>query len=196
MSTLICRVELNKKEGIILTVENKEEKRTQTIVIDGTSIITTSAGKKETSTITQTDETISFKCKNFTVEAETIKCTSSKDTDLKSSGEFSVLSDKDISLESKKNINQIAHSALKGTAQTTNFTSKQSAEFSASKTSIKGKSQVSISGAKLNLNGSTQSELSGAMVKLKAGGVMNVEGQMTTLKGQLTNIQGSLVNIG
>lgn len=50
---LVCRIELDKEKGIILTVENDDQKITQTIVMDGTNITTTVKGSDHTSAITQ-----------------------------------------------------------------------------------------------------------------------------------------------
>ena len=100
MGTLVCRVELNEELGLILTVENKEGKITQTAVLDGESITITSKGEKETSTITQKPDSIAIKCKDFTLESETITCKSSKDTLHQSEQKFDVQSTKDMTLKS------------------------------------------------------------------------------------------------
>jgi len=100
MGTLVCRVELDKQKGLILTVENKEGKITQTAVLDGESITLTSKGEKETSTITQKPDSITIKCKDFTLESETITCKSTKDTLHKSEQKFDLQSTKDMTLKS------------------------------------------------------------------------------------------------
>ena len=101
MGTLVCRVELDKQKGLILTVENKEGKITQTAVLDGESITITSKGEKETSTITQKPDSIAIKCKDFTLESETITCKSTKDTLHKSEQKFDLQSTKDMTMQSE-----------------------------------------------------------------------------------------------
>ncbi|MBU2451942.1 MAG: hypothetical protein KJ668_01355, partial [Proteobacteria bacterium] len=88
MGSLVCRVELHKKNGIIITVENKDADIIQTMVLDGNSITTTNAGADETSVITQTSDSITIQCKDFLLDAETITCQSSGDTVHKSDNNF------------------------------------------------------------------------------------------------------------
>ena len=55
---------------------------------------------KETSTITQDQETIAIKCKTFTLDAETITCTSTKATKHESKDTFDLKSTKDMTFDS------------------------------------------------------------------------------------------------
>ena len=84
METLVCRIELDKEEGLILTVENDDESIVQTIVMNGTSITSTVEGSKDSSSITQTQDSVFMKCSNFVLNAETITCKSTKATQLQS----------------------------------------------------------------------------------------------------------------
>ena len=133
MGTLVCRVELDKQKGLILTVENKEGKITQTAVLDGESITITSKGEKETSTITQKPESIAIKCKDFTLESETITCKSTKDTLHKSEQKFDLQSTKDMTMQSE------------------------------AKYTAKAAQDVAISGQKIAVSAQDKAEISGGM---------------------------------
>ncbi len=75
MGSLVCRIELNKTDGITITVEDADADITQTVVLDGSSITITSTGA-ETSTIVQKPDSIEMTCKTFKLDAATIQCTS------------------------------------------------------------------------------------------------------------------------
>ncbi|WP_226647866.1 hypothetical protein [Microbulbifer variabilis] len=84
MSALFCRIELNKKDGVVITVDNKASRTKQQILIQSDSIKTTSESASGTSTITQDPNEISFNCKRFIVNADTIECKANKSAKLKS----------------------------------------------------------------------------------------------------------------
>jgi hypothetical protein len=170
MGTLVCRIELDKKKGVLLTVENGDDQIIQTIVMDGTSITTTVKGPEETSTITQKQDSIAMKCKTFTLDAETITCKSTKETLHESGQNFDITSGK----------NLIA-------------TAKSSAEYKAMNTTIESTSKSEIKGGTLVLSGSGSAELKGASIKLDAKGLMDlVTGGAATLQGSIVNIKGLL----
>lgn len=93
MSALFCRVELNKTDGITITLDNEDGNITHTIVLNGEDITTTSKGDSDTSTIVQAPDKITMDCKTFELTAETISCSSSSTTELSSGGDFSIDSD-------------------------------------------------------------------------------------------------------
>ncbi|HOC58949.1 MAG TPA: hypothetical protein PKN70_03305 [Smithellaceae bacterium] len=166
MGTLVCRVELDKNKGIILTVENSSDKITQTITMDGKMIETVVKGDS-TSKITQTKDGITIDCKSFAVNAETIKCVSSKTTDHESSQDFTVNSKKNLNLSAKSdavvkgiNITNEASSALKVKGMTVAVSGSSSAEVKAA--SVKVDAQGT-----LDLNSSGMTNLTGSMVKVK-----------------------------
>jgi hypothetical protein len=99
MSALLCRIELNKTGGIIVTVDNKDGSITHTLVLNSDSITTTSKGQSATSTIIQTPEKISINCKTFELTTEKIICTSSKSTSLLTDGDFCIVSGKDTGID-------------------------------------------------------------------------------------------------
>ncbi|MEO1336473.1 MAG: hypothetical protein AAFV29_12560, partial [Myxococcota bacterium] len=103
-----------------ITVADDQGKVTQTVHLDGTKLTLqvktsdtqsvleqqdaqiVSRVKKggDESKVTQTPTDVTIACKNFTVDAETIQTTSSKDTTVKVKGKTSLASDGDITLKS------------------------------------------------------------------------------------------------
>jgi len=164
MGTLVCRIELDKKKGIVLTVENSGDKITQTIVMDGKKIETTVHGDK-TSVITQDQDGITIDCKAFTLNAETINCSSSKTMDLES-GEGLTIAGRDLDI-----------SAQNG------------ADISAVKVNVVGDSSTQIKGLKLVLSGETAAELKGGSIKIKSSGMLDM------LAGGFLKVKGAIVNI-
>lgn len=196
MPTLACRIELNKQNGITVTVENKEGKITQTVVLDGTSITIQCAGDQDTSSITQKCDSITVKCRNFTVDAETITCKSTKDTLHTSSQKYTVKSDQAMELKSGAGLTcqAAAEAMIKG--QSLTGSADNAAKISGTSVSLSGTQKVEASGAQLSLSGTTKAEMSGMAVDISAQGKMDVSGQLTTLKGSMTNVQGSIIKLG
>jgi hypothetical protein len=173
MGKLVCRVELDKEKGIVLTVENSEGKITQTVVMDGTKITTTVKGSSETSTITQKEDGIQIDCKAFTLNAESIKCVSTKET-VHESGQ-------DYSIKSKNNLN----------ASATN-----NAKYSAMNSSVESTSETKVSGMTLKLSGTASAELKGPTITVEATGMMDIKSSgIMNVKGSVVNIK-DIVNIG
>ncbi len=173
MGTLVCRVELDKTKGIVLTVENNEGNITQTIVMDGTSITTTVKGQNDTSTITQKGDSIQIDCKSFTVNAETITC--------KSTGATSHESGQDFTIKSSQKLNASATS---------------DAKISAMNTAIESTSESKISGMTVKISGSASAELKGPSLTVEATGMMDLKSSgIVNLKGSIVNIK-DIVNMG
>src|SRR3569832_1658239 len=101
MGTLVCTITLDKEKGACVEILNEEGKITQTIEMDGTTLTITVKGEQETSTIIQKDASIAIKCKTFTLDAETITCTSTKASLHESKDTFTIKSTKDMTLESQ-----------------------------------------------------------------------------------------------
>ena len=170
MGSLVCRIELDKEKGVLLTVENGDDQITQTIVMDGTSITTTVKGSKEPSTITQKQDSIAMVCKTFTLDADTITCRSKEKTLHESGQDFDITSGKNL-----------------------NVSAKSSAEYKAKDTTIESTSKTEIKGGTLVLSGTASAELKGASIKLDAQGLLDlVAGGAATLKGAVVNIKGKL----
>jgi hypothetical protein len=173
MGTLVCRVELDKKKGVVLTVENAQGKITQTVVMDGTKVTTTVKGSSETSTIVQKEDSIQIDCKAFTLNAETITC--------KSTGKTSHESGQDFTIKSSQKINASA------TAD---------AKYTAMNTTLESTSESKISGMTLKLSGTASAELKGPSITVDATGMMELKaGGIVNLKGSIVNIK-DIVNMG
>jgi hypothetical protein len=93
MSTLLCRVELNKQQGVLITVDNDADSIIHTLVLNDQSITITSKDGSQTSTIIQKPDSISLSCKDFKLEADTISCHANKTTSHTSGGDISISSD-------------------------------------------------------------------------------------------------------
>ena len=170
MGKLVCRIELHKENGIILTVENDDDRTTQTIVMDGTEITTTVEGPDETSTITQKEDGIALKCKTFTLEAETITCTSTDETTHESG--------QDLKIQSSANIQVSADSDV---------------SCSATNTTLESTSETKIESVTLTLSGSTSAELNGASITVDSTGLLDlIAGGTATLDGNIVNIKGTI----
>ena len=198
MSTLVCRIELDKNEGIILTVENNDGQITQTAVMNGESITFTSKGEKETSTITQKPDSVVIKCKDFTLDAETITCKSTKDTLHQSDGKFDIKSTQDMTLTSKAKLTEEAtmDASLSGKKITVSAIDK--AEISGLNTAVKATAKMEVEGKMLALKGTVQAEMEGgATLKVSSKGILNLESTgVTNVKGPMTNLQGTMVKLG
>jgi hypothetical protein len=173
MGALVCRVELDKTKGIVLTVENSEDSITQTIVMDGTSITTTVKGTGATSTITQEQDGVQIDCKTFTLKAETITC--------KSTGETRHESGQDFIIKSTSNVDVSATC---------------DAKYKALNSRVESTSATKISGMTLELSGTATAELKGPSVTVDATGMMDLKSSgIVNLKGTIVNIK-DIVNMG
>jgi hypothetical protein len=141
-------------------VTNSEGNIVQTALFDGSQITFTCQGESDTSTITQTPDSITVNCKTFLVEAETITTKSTKETNQSAGKAYTMKSDQDFSI-SGKNVNVTADSDITGKG--TNVT-------------LTGSSKVSLSGTKVECKGSASGLLSGAKVDVKATGSVTVQG--------------------
>ncbi|MES2824663.1 MAG: hypothetical protein V4732_13745 [Pseudomonadota bacterium] len=150
MSTLLCRIELNKIGGITITVDNKDGKITHTVVLNSDAITTTSKGDSATSTITQTPEKITMDCKTFELTADDISCKSSKTTSFTSGTDFSIKSDSNFKAEAADAVN------VKGT----------DVAIKATDMSVKATSIV-MEGTEIKLSGSAQISATAAIIKLQ-----------------------------
>jgi predicted secreted protein len=193
MGTLVCRIELNKtdKKGITITVENADGKITQTMQMDGTSIITKVKGDKETSTITQKQDSIVIKCKDFKLDAETITCISSKATKHTSKDIYSVTSTKDLSLTSKAKIAGKATQDVTIDGMNVVIKAKTDAKIDATNFKANAKMKADIAGTQVKVAGTAQVEVSGPQAKFAGNVMTEVGGGATTMiKGGMIQVQG------
>jgi len=193
---LLCKIELSQTEGLTMTVLNKDGKITQTAKFNGTSMVLTCQGEDATSTITQTSDSITVKCKEFTVDAENITCKSSKESLHEAQGTYTVKSTDNTAFSSSADFTVAVTSKLDINAADISATAKNTAKLTALTTTINGDQKTNVTGMELALSAQTNASLQGATVKVAAQTTMDVEGLTTTVKGQLTNIQGALVKLG
>ncbi len=176
MGTLVCRAELNKELGIILTVENSDDQITQTIVLDGTSITTTVEGPDETSTITQKQDSIAIRCKTFTLDADTITCTSAQKALYKSNGGTEIASGAGLLVSAGNEAHYKAGNS----------------------TLIESTTDTVVKGLDLKLSATAGAEMDGATIKISSKGLLDlISTGVATLDGSVVNIKKkSIVNIG
>lgn len=195
---LICEVKLSKESGITVVVINEADGITQTIHMDGTQILTKVEGKRETSTITQREDSIAIKCKTYTVDAETITCTSTKQTKHESKDTFLATSANNMTLETRKNLTEKAVANVTVEGMKIKTTSKTDTTVSAgTQATVDAKIKATVSATMVEVAAKAQATVSGAMVQVDAKGLLNAQASgLTNVKGALTTVQGALVKLG
>ncbi len=190
MGSLVCRVELHKKNGIIITVENNDDNITQTMVLDGTTITTTNAGADETSVITQATDSITIKCKDFLLDADTITCKSTGAAVHESKDTFKIKSSKDMSFNSGADLKADATSDMKLSAKEIDAsTTSGDVKISGTNVNVTAKMKAGIDSKNLDLKGSISAKVD--------GGIVDVTGKKTNVAGSaLTTIGGTIIKIG
>lgn len=218
-TTLICSIELSKTAGMTLSVKQSDDSLTQTVVINGTTIVVTiknkAANKKttitqtlesfefkvqgesDTSTITQKADLVKIECKNFVVESETITVHSKKNTSFQADKKYSVTSTEDMEFTAS---GKLTAKSTKDMALTSS--AKLDAKATADAT-IKGNNATLEGQMKTTVKGGTGLDLKAAQItgtadaKLEMAGPMtNIGKNMTTISGQMVKIEGTLVKIG
>ena len=198
MGNLICRIELHKKDGIIVTVENDTDQITQTMVLDGNTITTTCKGSSDTSIITQKPEGITIKCKDFLVDAETITCNSSKNTKLDSKAKTQIVSKEDFTIDSGSKFTATSTSDMGLTGSKVDIEG-TTGDVCATGMNIKltASSDATVDGLNVAITGSVKTEMAGAIINIASDGTLDVKGSMTTVDGSaVTTISGGLINLG
>jgi hypothetical protein len=173
MGNLVCRIELDKKKGMVLSVENSDGKILQTIVMDGTQIASTVKGSDRTSTIIQKEDGIHIECQTFSLAAETIKCVSRQETIHESGQGFTIRSQADF-----------------------NVFAQGQAIYKAMNSSLESSAETEVKGLRLKFSGDSSAEMKGPRITVEATGMMELKsGGLTTLQGSMVNIKG-IVNLG
>lgn len=195
---LVCRIKLSKTDGVTLEVENAEGKITQTILMDGTSIITTVKGEEDTSKITQIAGQIKIEAKAFVLEAETITCKSTKASSLKSEDTFTLESTKDMTITSQAKLKAEATQdiSLKSTSAKVDVEATQDATLKGLNVVVQGTAGATLKGAQTKVEGSATTDVKGPAVKVVADAKLDLEGALLELKGQMSTVGGSIIKIG
>lgn len=199
MGTLICKVELDKQNGITITVDNEDGKITQTVTMDGTTLTIKVKGDKETSTYEQKQDSIKIKVKEYLLEAETITCKSSKATLHESKDTWTQKSSKAMTIETqdKLDVKATMDASVKAMNIAMEANQKLSGKAPLGVSFEASGGEAKLAGLKLALQATTTAELKGLKTDVKADTMVNVEGSaMATLKGQLAQVSGSLVKLG
>lgn len=191
MSELKCLIELNKADGISIKLKNPEGKILQTIVLNGTTIVTTCKGESETSVITQKDESIAISCKKFSVEAETIEMTSKKKTTHKSGEDMSWETDKNLSVSSKEEtkLNSGKNMSLKSDKDISSKASNK-IKLDSSDTDIKASSGLKMKGATADISSDTSMKIKSTKIDVSGSAKVKVSGSaMVEISGGIIKLQ-------
>ncbi|MFY0567098.1 hypothetical protein ACN28E_25115 [Archangium lansingense] len=199
MATLICTLEMDKEKGLTIKVEDPDGKHTQTVTIDGKAITLEVKNDSDTSTVVQKPDAVTITCKTFTLETDTIKLESKKDSEWRSSGELKFKSEKEMSLTSNAKLTQKAAAGASLTSDA-NIQLKASAklELEGVMSKLEAKDgELELKGSTLKLNGTSKAEMTAPQIEVSATGQLNLESTgEANLKGQTTNVKGSPVNLG
>ena len=193
---LECKIQLDKKKGIILTVIGEDANNTQVVTLDGSKVTITVKDSKNTSTIVQMPESIAVKCKTFTIDAESIQTTSTKKTTVVSDGTLDMKIKDRCSVDGSAGIDIQSAKAMNIRGATLVAKADQEATLQSQTVNVKGGTKVAISAASTEVKGSTSTKIDGMTVSIKASTSMDVQGLTTTVKGQMTNVKGSMVKLG
>lgn len=201
MGSLVCRVVMSKTEGVTVTVENADGpngKITQTVTMDGTTLTLKVAGEQETSTFTQKAESIHVKCKEFKLDAETITCTSEKDSQWTSKGKLTVESTQDMSLKSSAKFDLQATAAAKVKAASVEVKADTDVKLEGVNFTAKGSAGAKLQGAQVEIKGDAQVGIKAPMIEAKADGMLTAEASgIATLKGAgMAKVEGGMVKLG
>lgn len=199
MGTLICTLEMDKEKGLTIKVEDPDGKLTQTVTIDGKSITLEVKDDSDTSTVVQKPDSVTITCKAFTVEADTVKLKSKKESEWKSNDALKFESSLDLSFISSGKLTQKSKSdmALSSDAKVeVKATSKLAVEGQEAQFEAKG-GDLQLEGVNLKMSGKAQAELAAPTIKVEAKGQLKLESSgVAELKGNMTTVSGSLVKLG
>ena len=217
--TLVCSIELSKTNGISLTVRNAAQKLTQTLVMNGStivtqikqddsavcssitqakdSVVTKVASDADTSTVTQNPQSFQVECKNFVVKAESVSVKSTQKTSHESGDSYAVVSQTDLSLEATQGLT--AHAGTKlalSSDASASFDAQTNLKATALNLTLEGSVKTAIKGAAtLNLAGAQIAVSGDAQVSVGAP-ITKVGQNITTVEGQLVELKGALVKVG
>ncbi len=194
---LVCTIELSKTDGITIKVENADDSITQTIVMNGTSIVTTVQGSEKTSKITQLQDQVKIEVKDFILAAETITCTSTGATSHKSEDTLAIESTADMTVTSgaKLTANVTGDAAVNGDAKI-DIVAAGDATMKGANATVEGQTKATLKGAQVEVKGDSKVDATAPMIKLDASGKLDLKGAMVTVDGQMDMLKGSLVKIG
>lgn len=217
--TLVCSIELSKTKGISLTVRNAAQKLTQTVIVDGATIVTQIkqddsaicssvtqskdaivtkiASDADTSTVTQNPQTFQVQCKNFIVSAESVTVKSTQKTAHESGSTYSIVSQADLTGSATTSMSLHAGTQLALASDATlSLTARSDLSASAINVSVAGSATTAIKGNGTMSVAGAQVSVSGDAQVTLAAPITKVGQNITTIEGQLVEVKGALVKLG
>jgi len=177
MGNLVCKIELSKTDGITVTVTNDDDKITQTLTLDGHTIVTTCKGKDGESKITQTPKSIALSCDDFSLDAKTVKVTAKESISEESEGTFDIQSKDAFTLDSKKTVSLSAQDSILTTGKDLTMKAKSGA---INATAV---ADLVLKGQNATVQGSMAATLKGTNVEAKGSAKATIQGQMVSVSG-------------
>lgn len=175
----LCSVVIDAKNGITITNQHKDKESVQKITLDGENVQILCKNKKDNSTLVQSPEAMTLKCKKFSLESEEITFTAKKSLLGSSAKEITFNSDENFSLTAKKSLSQ--------SAQTLSITAKNALSLTGKSSTLEGQSSLTAKGGQLSINGSK--------IAIASSSVADFTGKVVTVKGNMTSIEGSLLKL-
>ncbi|MFY1829939.1 hypothetical protein ACN47A_28745 [Myxococcus fulvus] len=199
MAKLICTIDLDKEKGLIVTVEDPEGKLTQTVTLDGKTLTLEVKSDSDTSTFVQRPEGIRLQCRDFAVDADTIRLQSRKESEWTSDKTLRLRSQEDMSLTSSAKLTQKAtQDALLTSSADVQVKATRKLSLEGTEGSLRGTAgPLKLEGVTLELEGQSRAELAAPLIKVVAQGQLGLESSgVAELKGEMTSVSGSLVKLG
>lgn len=220
--TLVCSIELSKTDGITVTVDNSKDSILQTIVLNGTTIVTTITGEDNTTTMTQTASSfvlnvkdgstitqdgrdITFDCRNWTVNATTVNVNSTGHTTLKAIADMTVKSEGSMSLAAASGGGTDDDEADSGGDPTLSLSSEKAMSLSsddkwtasaAMDAKLSSDTKTTISGStQASVTSDTKATLEAAQVEVSGSAQATLAGPITKVGQDVTTISGSVVSV-
>lgn len=197
-STLVSTIRLDKNAGGSVVIRNDPDGITQSIRMNGTSLVLEVEDGKDKSTITQTAAGVTIRCRTFLVDAETITCKSQSTSQYQSSSTMTLTSLRDMQLTSQANLASQADLSLTGAAPSIKFTADR--DFTAIGPGASYKAATATATVQANiikLSGTSQIKAQSAMIGLSAAATLKTEAAgVNSIKGAIVSVGGGLIKVG
>ena len=197
-STLVSTIRLDKSAGGSVTIRNDEANITQSIRLNGSSLVLDVEGSQAKSTITQTQTGVTIQCNTFLLDADTITCKSRSTSVHQSQSTMSLTSDSDMRLTSHKNLAAQASSSLTADAPSIKLSADRDLTATGGGATFKAAtSTASVQATNVNISGASQVKATGTMISLSAAATLKCETSgMNSIKGGIISVGGGLIKIG
>ncbi|MBL9045590.1 MAG: hypothetical protein JNM83_28535 [Myxococcales bacterium] len=197
-STLVSTIRLDKNAGGSVVIRNDESNITQSIRLNGTSLVLDVEGGQAKSTITQTQTGVTIQCNTFLLDAETITCKSRSTSVHQSQSTMSLTSDSDMRLTSHKNLAAQASSSLTGQAPSIKLSAERDLTATGGGATFQAATATAtVQATNVKINGASQIKATGTMISLSAAATLKCEtAGMNSIKGGIISVGGGLIKIG